>query len=58
MTDIKRCQHGVSVWGDPPPRCIRCEIIWYRDCLNDAARRVASLTELISKLERELEGMR
>ena len=55
-TDPRECAHGVGLYDDPPSRCVRCELVWYRDCLADATRRVASCGEMIRKLERELES--
>lgn len=49
MAIEKQCAHG----KDYDARCIDCELVWYRECLQDAARRVQSCTEMIAKLERE-----
>ncbi len=48
------CSHGTKY----ETRCIDCEIVWYRECLQDAARRVNSCTDMITKLEREKNAKR
>ncbi len=44
-----RCSHGTEYNVE----CIECQIVWYQDCLQDAARRVISCTDMIKKLERQ-----
>ena len=44
------CQHGKPLFATPPVECIDCEIVWYQDCLNDAAKRVMSCNEQIARL--------
>lgn len=50
----KNCSHGKPLMAMPPVPCVECEIVWYRDCLNDALRRVASCTDKIVELSRSL----
>jgi hypothetical protein len=46
------CQHGKPLYGDDAT-CRECEIVWYRDCLADAERRVLSCKAMIEKLSDE-----
>ncbi len=40
------CQHGVA-WD---AECLKCKIVWYRECRDDAQRRVESCTKEIERL--------
>jgi hypothetical protein len=51
---VTHCSHGTPLFGDPVPRCIACELVWYRECHADAVRRVATTSRKISELEVEL----
>lgn len=45
------CAHGKPLYANPPIYCRECEIIWVRDCLDDAVRRVASCNKKLRELE-------
>jgi hypothetical protein len=50
MSEDRVCSHGKPLYGNPAPECDGCSLIWYRETLLDAARRVQTSSEQIVKL--------
>lgn len=54
---LKHCQHGIPLYGEPSPRCPRCELVWELSRMHDHLKSAYAHRAKATQLEQEILGM-